>query len=181
MLITRKQLTVTYHGSTFRLPKGTELIQEKDGRGFDLFAVASVQLLISLTGNTFDPIYRYCFIDARHVITASPRDRFKRWSSACRNWTHWCDHATASRPIGEFAYTINGKRAEAVYWGIGWSRGQVMPPRMQLDRRQDRGLSAVPRVEFDSYIVAPKPSGREYRRLEIMSFNRHRAELKNRN
>lgn len=179
MLITRKQLTVTYHGSTFRLPKGTELIKLQNGQGFDCFAVQSEQLLISLTGNDHDPKYRYCWIPARFVIEATSRERFKRWASACRNWVHWSQHNTAARPVGEFPYLINGNRAQAVYWGIGWNRSQTLPPRMQLDRAQDRSLSSVPRVEFDQYICGPKPSGREYRRLEILSFKRHRPELKN--
>lgn len=61
MLGTLKQdHTLTLWDCTFTLPAGTQmqLIQGIGGG----WAVRSVKLLIDLTGNTHDPVYRYCFV-----------------------------------------------------------------------------------------------------------------------
>lgn len=68
--VTRRDLALTAWGSSFTLPAGTPvtLIKGADGLKGDLWAVRDARTLINLTGNSHDPIYRYCWIDAAEVV-----------------------------------------------------------------------------------------------------------------
>lgn len=57
----------TYEGTT--IPKGTRvhLVKGADGMRGDLWAVSSVSLLVNLTGNNWDPHYRYAWVPADAV------------------------------------------------------------------------------------------------------------------
>lgn len=67
----------------FTLPAGTVvvLIKGADGIKGDLWAVRDAKVIIDLTGNTHDPIYRYTWVEAAdvgEVVTiASEAERFR--------------------------------------------------------------------------------------------------------
>ena len=46
------------------IPAGTRVRSVTDGMGFEHWTVVSKELLIRLSGNTHDPIYRYSFVPA---------------------------------------------------------------------------------------------------------------------
>lgn len=55
----------------FTVPAGTEVIQPK---GTQAWAVKSTKLLIELTGNQHDPIYRYYWVPA-NVVEEVPNEQ----------------------------------------------------------------------------------------------------------
>lgn len=69
MAKTNRDVDLHYHGTDITLPKGTrvELIRGASGTEGDKWAVASIRLLMDLTGNTHDPKYRYAWVPADAV------------------------------------------------------------------------------------------------------------------
>lgn len=47
---------------TITIPEGTKVRTVTDGMGFDHWAVYSKRLLIELSGNSHDPIYRFSIV-----------------------------------------------------------------------------------------------------------------------
>jgi hypothetical protein len=70
----KHDLPVTAWGTPIVLPKGTRvgLVKGASGTEGDLFAVSSVALLQSLTGNKHDPVYRYLFVAHSDVEESTP-------------------------------------------------------------------------------------------------------------
>lgn len=70
---TSRDLEMNLWGGRFTVPAGTEvtLVRDASGTEGDLYAVASVALLMQLTGNTHDPTYRYAWVpnDAVEEVT----------------------------------------------------------------------------------------------------------------
>lgn len=66
----------TFYGADIVLPAGAAVVfVEGNGGGF---ALASTQLLIELTGNTHDPVYRYAWIPAQRVNGAEPPESWPK-------------------------------------------------------------------------------------------------------
>lgn len=68
--ITTRSLELSFCGSKFTLPAGTlcHLVKGADGLKGDLYAVSQAKVIMDLTGNKHDPIYRYCWVPADAVI-----------------------------------------------------------------------------------------------------------------
>lgn len=65
MAVTNRDITANLWGSTVTIPAGTRVHFVKGiGGGW---VVSSAKLLIELTGNTHDPIYRYAWINETDV------------------------------------------------------------------------------------------------------------------
>lgn len=60
VLVTKRDLPMNLWGVDVVIPKGAR-VKFIDGNGGG-FAIEDTQLLIALTGNTHDPIYRYAWI-----------------------------------------------------------------------------------------------------------------------
>lgn len=68
VLVTKRDIHTTLWGVNVVIPKG-ERVKFVEGNGGG-FVIEDTQLLISLTGNTHDPIYRYAWISGEDVTNA---------------------------------------------------------------------------------------------------------------
>jgi hypothetical protein len=63
-----RDTSVTAWGTPITVPAGTRVRTAEQGTGLGYFwAVADVPLLIQLTGNSHDPVYRWCEVPADAV------------------------------------------------------------------------------------------------------------------
>lgn len=72
VLVTKRDIPMRLWGVNVVIPKGAQVkfVKDADGIKGDLFAVASTQLLVALTGNRHDPFYRYAWVEAEDVTNA---------------------------------------------------------------------------------------------------------------
>ena len=64
-------------GGSCRVPAGTEVIPVTGGQGVS-YAVKSSALIVTLTGNTHDPHYRYAWVNTADVEETSWKDYCKQ-------------------------------------------------------------------------------------------------------
>lgn len=72
----KADVKTSFYGSDITLPEGAAVVWvEGNGGGF---ALASTKLLIKLTGNTHDPVYRYAWVNREQVNGAEPAESWPK-------------------------------------------------------------------------------------------------------
>jgi hypothetical protein len=98
-----RDVKATLWGSPVTLPAGADVVRvEGDGGGF---AIASTALLIELTGNTHDPVYRFAWVDAADVrLNKGPRHTVEPGRWIFRDGSPWFALLLVDRSHGSANY-----------------------------------------------------------------------------